>query len=166
MTNRVEGLKTNLRQPVARSSDSARHKAEEEAETARLMTNWARWKSGAGISVATSSAFNLEARGRREATSIPLLNGEASDVDHAVDALPPDLHKVIAVHWLDEFIDRRGKTRRAQHANEQQRARACGCAPSTYWTRLKHAHERIRAVMRAKRQQAERARELYRKKNT
>jgi DNA-directed RNA polymerase specialized sigma24 family protein len=113
------------------------------------MTNWARWKSGVSIGVAVSSAFDLEARGRREAASIPLLNGEASDVDSAVDALPRELHDVVIEHWLKK-------------GTVEKHARSCRCGVTTYYQRLSHAHERIRALMRGKRDQAERARALYR----
>jgi hypothetical protein len=144
----------------AASADEA-HRTQR-AETERLMHNWAAWKSGSSISVAVSSAFALEARGRREAVSMPLINGEASDVDQAVDALPADLHQVVVVHWLDQLADRQGRARKARGATFEQRARSCGCTVPTYYRRLEAAHERIHALMRAKRDQAERARELYR----
>lgn len=122
------------------------------------MTNWARWKSGAGVTMPTSSAFDLEARGRREGASTPLLNGEAVDVDAAVDALPAELRQVVYVHWLQQIPDKRGRVRGWRNANTRQRARACGCSEPTYYRRLRHAHERIRALMRAKRTEAERRR--------
>ena len=179
MIKRVERPKTNPGQPVARPrrgritgavnvphrpADPASARRDEEAETARLMNNWAHWKAGVSISVAVSSAFNLEARGRREAVSVPLLNGEAADVDAAVDALPRELHQVVVMHWLGETTDHRGKPRKMRAATIEQRAQACSCAVATYYRRLEHAHARIRALMRGKRAQAERARELYRAK--
>jgi DNA-directed RNA polymerase specialized sigma24 family protein len=137
---------TNAKRPPLDPVDARRV---EEAETGRLMQNWAQWKSGASISVAVSSAFNLEARGRREAVSVPLLNGEASDVDAAVDALPADLRAVVTEHWLAK-------------GTAEKHAKVCGCEIRTYYRRLDHAHERIRALMRAKRTEAERTRTAYR----
>ncbi len=113
------------------------------------MTNWALWKSGASISCAVTAAWGLEAKGRREATSIPLLNGEASDVDHAVESLPPELQDVVKEHWLKK-------------GTVEKHARSCRCSVPTYYRRLSHAHERVRALMRAKKDQAARAREMYR----
>lgn len=116
------------------------------------MTNWALWKSGASIRMAVTAAWGLEAKGRREAASVPLLNGEAADVDSAVDALPPELHDVIVEHWLKK-------------GTAEKHARSCRCEIRTYYRRLEHAHERIRALMRAKRDQAERARQIYRSRS-
>ena len=165
MPNHREGPKTSPGHPVARRPrrgvitgatnaprpplDPVEARRVEEAETARLMQNWAQWRSGASISVAVSSAFDLEARGRREAVSVPLLNGEAVDVDSAVEALPTDLHVVVIEHWLKK-------------GTAEKHARECGCGLTTYWKRLGHGHERIRALMRAKRTEAERTRAAYR----
>lgn len=169
------------------------------------MQNWARWKSGAPIGVAISGAYDLEAPGRRDVGSMPLLNGEAADVDQAVSALPPELYDVITVHWLGKRRDRMSRAtqqrtlpggkayvlrhklneadeqlaakvqgrsvekvahaplERVRTSTIQQRARACGCSERMYFYRLSHAHERIRALMRAKRNEAERRRDQYRR---
>lgn len=113
-------------------------------ETERLMRNWSRWKSGVPIGLAVSSAYELEARGRREEVSIPLLNGEAMEVDRAVEALPGELKDVIRRHWLQA-----GGTIR-------QRAKACRCAVATYYRRLHQAHQRIRATIHLRRERGRR----------
>jgi hypothetical protein len=143
--NRNRG-KTNFRQPEA-AADAATHHKVEELTTQLLMENWARWKSGVSISVAVSR-WGLEARGRRDVSSIPLLNGEAADVDSAVDALPPELRQAVVEYWLKK-------------GTAEKHARACRCELRTFYRRLDHAHERIRALLRAKRDQAERARRDY-----
>lgn len=184
MPNRVKVLKTPPAKPAARPRpgritgatnerraplDADKAKAIEEAETVALMTNWALWKvsggdtaAGVGGSGIISSAYNLEARGRRAAVAIPLINGDAVIVDQAVRALPAELRQVINVHWLQQIEDKRGRLRPWPHANTEQRARACGCQVRTYWRRLGHAHERIRALMRAKKVQAAESARLYR----
>lgn len=197
-------------------TDLARHR-EQAAEIERLMTNWARWKSGVSMSVAISGAYDLEARGRREAGSVPLLNGEASDVDAAVSSLPAELYDVVTIHWLGQKRDQvrksavqvrslspshfRGEDGRAMHvtitvpveklepadqelseklqgrvvqaighaplkrakvSTDQQRARAAGCSVRTYYRRLAHAHERITALMLAKRREQAASRQQFR----
>lgn len=107
-----------------------------DAETHRMMTNWARWKTGAPIGLAVSSAYELEARGRREEMSIPLLNGEALDVDQGVDLLPKQVSLVVAEYWL-----RQGTIRQKLHR--------CRCSSKTFYLRLRQAHQRIHAHLRA-----------------
>lgn len=102
-----------------------------DAETHRLMTNWVRWKTGAPMGMAVSGAYDLEAPGRREETSIPLLNGEASDTDEAIDLLPEELQLVIAEYWL-----RKGTIRQKFHR--------CRCSERTFYRRLHQAHRRIK----------------------
>lgn len=102
-----------------------------DAETERLMRNWARWKLGAPIGLALTGAYELEARGRREESSIPLLNGEAGDVDQGVELLPEELRQIVRAYWLGK-----GTT--------EEKARRARCALRTFWRRLEHAHSRIR----------------------
>lgn len=116
-----------------------------DADTHRMMTNWARWKTGAPIGLAVSGAYELEARGRREEASIPLLNGEASDVDQAIDLLPEPLRLVVAEYWL-----RKGTIR--------EKLRRCRCGSETFYRRLHHSHDRIRAHLRSLRDRGLRAR--------
>lgn len=130
----------------ARLTDAEQHHAAEEAETRRLMLNWAQWKSGASISVAVSQAWRLEARGRRADAAIPLLNGEAAEVDAAVDALPSELHQAVVEYWC-------------KRGNVEKKARACHCSVATFYRRLAEAHSRIRALMQARRDQAARVRQ-------
>lgn len=102
-----------------------------EDETQRRMINWVRWKTGAPIGLAVSSAYALEAPGRREETSIPLLNGEAMDVDVAVEVLPLELKLAIDEYWL-----RKGTIRQKLHR--------CRCGAKVFYLRLDQAHGRIR----------------------
>ena len=112
-----------------------------------MMLNWAAWRDGGaqadGISM--TNAYDLAPRGRRDPQATTLLNGEAIDVEAAVNALPPDLHIVIVEYWTKK-------------GNSEKHARACRCGVRTFYYRLEHAHERIRALLQAKRDQAERAR--------
>lgn len=101
-----------------------------DAETERRMRNWARWRLGVPIGLAVSGAYDLEAPGRREETSIPLLNGEAMDVDKAVDELPEDLKAVVKEYWL-------------RNGTVTQKAKACRCAIATFYRRLHQAHQRV-----------------------
>lgn len=115
------------------------------AETTRLMTNWARWKSGVSISAAVSSAYNMEGHGRRDETPTPLINGEAVDVDAAVKLLPAELVDVVAVWWL-----RGGRA--------EDKAARCKCSVASLYRRLDYAHGRIRAHLSALRERGNRMR--------
>jgi DNA-directed RNA polymerase specialized sigma24 family protein len=118
-----------------------------DVDTKRMMENWIRWKLGGGGpgNPSVTSNYDLEARGRREQISTPLLNGEAIDVDAAVDKLPAQLKNVIVQYWL-----RRGSAR--------QKAKACRCAPDTFYRRLAQAHDAIREHLKALRRRGERVR--------
>lgn len=115
-----------------------------------MMLNWAQWRDGGaqadGISM--TNAYDLAPRGRRDPKATTLLNGEAIDVEAAVNALPPDLYSVVIEYWTKK-------------GNTEKHARACRCAVATFYRRLDHAHERIRALMQAKRDQAERSKRNY-----
>jgi DNA-directed RNA polymerase specialized sigma24 family protein len=100
-------------------------------ESRRIMLNWAQWKSGSPIGLASSNAYELEARGRHEETPIPLLNGEALDVDKAISELPPELSVAVAEYWL-----RKGTIR--------EKLRRLRCAAETFYRRLDQAHRRVR----------------------
>lgn len=119
-------------------------------ETHRLMSNWAAWQSGASISLALSGAYALEARGRRAEMCMPLLNGEALDVDRAVEQLDLSLHQVIREQWL------RGGT-------AVQKARACRCHVDTFYKRLDVAHAHIRSYLAERERAAQLQRARYKK---
>lgn len=144
--------------------DAPTSKAAREAEAAeilRLMENWARWKSGAGVAAPVSQAWTLEAKGTRSGTPTPLLNGEAADVDAAVDALPEHLRLVVNVHWRDIVPDLKGRAREQRGATMALRAKACRCSVRSYYRWLDQAHARVLALMAARRVEAERARASY-----
>lgn len=107
-----------------------------DAETYRLMENWARWRIvGGGLDgMPLSGAYALEAPGRREEVSIPLLNGEAIDVDHVVRELLPELKTVVHEYWC-------------RVGGDAVKARKCGCSLSTFRRRLDEAHSRIRVCL-------------------
>lgn len=120
-----------------------------DADTERLMLNWARWRSGTLIGTPISGAYDLEAPGRREEASIPLLNGEAVDVEEAVRQLPHELHAVVCEYWL--YSGSAGK-----------KAKKCRCALRTFWLRLERAHSRIRIHLDSVRERARKIGEAYR----
>lgn len=157
----IERRETSPGLPASPELDRLHHDAAQEEEVSRMLSNWVRWKlGGASISLAMSLQ-GLPSRGTRSETPVPLINGEAVDVDSAVEALPGPLRLVVHVHWLHELPDRQGRPRRAPRAPTDQRARACRCSVRTYFRRLRHAHDRIVALMRAKKVEAARRRQQY-----
>lgn len=109
-----------------------------DAEITRIMTNWARWKSGVSLRAGVSAAYDMESHGRREEAPVPLANGEAMDVDAVVVMLPEELCTPVREWWL------RGGTVEAK-------AKRCRCAVATLYRRLEHAHERVRDGLQARR---------------
>lgn len=123
-----------------------------DADTTRMMTNWARWRDGSGMGgCAITAAYDLEARGRREEVSVPLINGEAVDVDGAVGLLRPELKQAVVQWWC------KGGT-------IERKAKVCGCWPKTLYNRIEEAHRQIHAHLRDLRERGRQARELYARK--
>ncbi len=116
-----------------------------DGETERLMQNWAAWRGGGGREKRglVSSAYSLEARGRREEVSIPLFDPEASEVNDAVQSLSDKLQEAVHEYWL-----RAGAI--------ADKARRCGCPSSTLYRRLDRAHVKIRAFRAALRERLRR----------
>ena len=118
-----------------------------EAETERLMLNWAQWRHGGSIRMAMSGAYDGMPRDPWD-QPIPLMNGEAVDVQGAVDRL--EQHQRVAT---EEFWLRTG--------NARDKARRCGCANErTLYRRLEQAHAFIRAYLNELRARAERTRKV------
>lgn len=149
--------------------DGAAARAQEGAETQRLMQNWARWRLGGSGRMPRSGAYDLAARGHREMVSDPLIDGEAAETDAAVIALPAELYDAVTVRWLGHIrppMSRKAKLHshagdpleRVPTSTAQQQAVACGVPLRTYYRRLSHAHARIRALMQARRNDAQRRR--------
>lgn len=103
-------------------------------ETDRLMRNWAAWRitSGRESQRVISSAYTLEARGRRASVTIPLFDPEASEVDDAVKLLELTLRQAVLEYWL-----RAGPV--------LDKARRLGCTSRTLYRRLERAYRGINA---------------------
>lgn len=116
-----------------------------DAETERLMQNWARWKSGAGVAMAVSSAYNLEATGAWGETPMPLIDGDAIMVDAAVESLPDGLKVVLIEYWVrGGLID--------------QKVRRCRCTRRTFYRRLDDANRKVVQLVQERRRSYGRAR--------
>ena len=74
-------------------------------EMERRMLNWARWKLTGGAGVLGFSAVQFAAadmpREPYADAPIPTSNIEASEMDDAVKALPPELRATVEIHYLD-----------------------------------------------------------------
>lgn len=76
---------------------------------------------------------------------MPLINGEAVDVDGAVDALPGELRVVVIQFWT-------------KSGTVHEKARRAGCHVDTLYRRLEDAHHRIRSHLAALREAGRRRR--------
>ena len=102
------------------------------------MQNWARWKSGVRMSVAISSAYNLDALRYRDETPLAPIDGNAILVDAVVEALPDGIKIVLVEYWV------RGGS------NAQKVAR-CRCSAATFYRRLDDGNRRVRRGVEEKR---------------
>ena len=67
----------------------------------RLMRNWVRAKSG-GVGFAVSGAYSGIAPDSYDGPSIPILMGEAADVDRALERVPLRERAAVMVFWQFE----------------------------------------------------------------
>lgn len=119
-----------------------------DAETERVMRNWAMWRAGSLTGVPVSGAYDLEAPGHRGDTAIPLINGEAVEVEQAVQAIDEQLRTVLEEYWL-------------KSGPIEMKARRCACCVATLYRRLDRAHAAIKAHRAELRKSAERKRQAY-----
>lgn len=103
-------------------------------ETARLMNNWAQWRAGASVGLAMSGAYDAAIRDTFD-TPMPLLNGEALEVNQAVERLEAPLATAVTEYWC-------------YSGNAVEKARRCGCALATLYRRLDQAHAGVHAYRR------------------
>jgi hypothetical protein len=102
-------------------------------EIERMLENWARWKvsGGWGGANTVSSLYNLGPRSPRSGNVIPILNGEAEDLDRIIEGLADvRLKRVIVIQY--------------QWGGAQEgKARRCGCCVNTFKARLEKAKQMI-----------------------
>lgn len=102
-----------------------------DTETQRLMTNWARWRLGMSIRIAMTAAYSLEGRGPRADVAMPLFDGEAVEVNQAVDLMAEELRQAVVEYWLkSEPVERK--------------AARCLCTVRRFYKRLDRAHAVVR----------------------
>lgn len=109
-------------------------------ELERLLRNWAAWRMGAerGGGIPPSPAYSLVPPSPRYESRVPVLSGDAEEVDRIVvgpPGLDVKLREVLEVHYMQ--------------AEQPIRARvaACGCANETYYNRLEQARALVRAAL-------------------
>lgn len=98
-------------------------------EVVRLLTNWAMWMAGDHASPRSPfPAYNLAMPGPRAGNVIPVLNGEAEDVDRVIGALPLRYQQPLHMHYL------------WPGRSDRSKADACTCCLNTYKARLDESH--------------------------
>lgn len=102
-------------------------------EIERMLENWARWKVSGGWGGANtiSSLYHLGPRSPRSGNVIPILNGEAEDMDRIIEGLADVRLKraiVIQYQW---------------GGAQETKARRCGCCVNTFKDRLDKAKQMI-----------------------
>lgn len=114
-----------------------------DTETYRLMENWARWRAGCSIGMAVSSAYSQQIKDAYD-TPLPLMNGDAIEVNQAVDRLELHLQRAVVEFWCWS-----GQT--------QDKALRAGCGSvATLYRRLDQAHAFVHAFRREQRRSSER----------
>ena len=115
-----------------------------DSETSRLMQNWALWQSGASISCAVSGAYDAALKDAYD-TPMPLINGEAIEVNQAVEAMAPHLAKAVREYWC-------------KPASAHVVAMSCSCSIAALYRRLDQAHARVHDHRRVLKDRAARVR--------
>lgn len=117
-------------------------------EIERMLENWARWKVSGGWNGAgsISSLYDMGPRSPRSGNVIPILNGEAEDMDRIIEGLEDvRLKRVIVIQY--------------QWGGAQEtKARRCGCCVNTFKARLEKAQQMI---LSEKYRRADSARKIY-----
>lgn len=96
----------------------------------RLLTNWAMWMAGDIRRGGGSQfpAYNLALPGPRAGNVIPVLAGEAEDVDKIIGSLPRRYQQPLRMHYCWP-----GRA-------DRSKAKSCGCCLNTYKARVDDAH--------------------------
>jgi hypothetical protein len=98
-------------------------------EIVRLLSNWALWVSGSNRRKASPyPAYNLAPPSARYINMIPVLNGDAEDVDHVIGTLDARYQKPLQMHYC------------WPGRSDRSKAAACTCCLNTYKLRLDRAH--------------------------
>ncbi|MDA8095574.1 MAG: hypothetical protein M0T84_17035 [Betaproteobacteria bacterium] len=101
----------------------------------RMLENWARWKFSPGVGRAGSPfpIYNLGPKPPRYGNTMPVINGEAIDMDSAINSLQDRYKRALAIQYL--WGD-----------DQESKAKRCGCCVRTFRDRLILAKELARAA--------------------
>lgn len=106
----------------------------------RMLENWARWVVADGGSKRSPyPAYNLEPPGPRAGSQLPMLNGEAEDVDAVIADMSPRYQQPLRMNYQWPNV--------ADRVN----AKRCNCSLNTYKSRLHEAHQIFSDVWYARR---------------
>lgn len=126
-------------------------KAEEDLE--RALRNWARWVVSGGSTLCSGFPLaELASHGTRSEAPIPIMNGEAVELDIIIgsaDLVPVRYAEVLRVHYVWEF-------------EPPAAARRCRCCIKTYYNRLEKAWDLVHSGRQARHRAAAAVAESYR----
>lgn len=96
----------------------------------RMLENWARWLFGDTVQslVAISSIYHLGPKPPRYGNTMPIINGEAIDLDRAIRRLARRHQQTLEVEMQDWL-----------YPTKILKARRCGVCVRTYQTRIEEA---------------------------
>lgn len=98
-------------------------------EIVRLLSNWALWLAhDRNPGITANCIYSLGVRGPRHGNTIPILTGEAEDVDKVIERLPVRYQHPLRMHYC------------WPGRSDRSKASACSCSLNTYKTRLNEAH--------------------------
>ncbi len=104
----------------------------------RKLENWARWRLGDFRQGAISPfpAYNLGPRPPRAAPDVPLLGGEAMDIEEIVNKhLQPRHQHVIVINYLWAWL------------TQEKKAQRCGVSINTFKARLVDARLKVKCEL-------------------
>ena len=125
----------------------------------RRLQNWARWTADAGpySTARISIVYSGGARGRRAEPSMPLISGEAVELDMLIGRLSTSHRDALRAHYA-----RRGPAGQwLGTLSEMAVAQALGCARSTLHERLASARKRLVVELADRRRTMAQARQQF-----
>lgn len=104
-------------------------------EIERMLNNWALWVFSGRSSISSISpypAYNLAPPPPRSGSTMPILSGEAEELDKIIQGIDQRLGRAIAVFYL-------------WNDTQEQKAKRCGVCVNTFKDRLGRGKEAVKA---------------------
>lgn len=126
-----------------------------ESEIERMLNNWALWSAGGGLAAHCAvSVYDLGGRGTRAASTMPVIDGEAMDIDAIIKTLEFEERQALHARYkrevlVEPMLKRRVREVRLRNPRipgsftDEQVARLLRTSNSTYKRRWQSARREV-----------------------